>query len=149
MATNSFSGNPVAQVGQEGVDAARLRWVGPLTIAVAVIGNLIVRTLGVNLFAIPDTFLALNVPPTILFTLVGVLGAIGVFAWLGRRSPRPISRFTRVAAVVLVVSLVPDLGLLAAPMPGSSLAAVGVLMVEHIVAAAASVGLLTTLARSR
>ena len=102
-----------------------------------------------NLFAIPDSFLALNVPPTILFTLAGVLGAIGVFAWLGRRTPRPISRFTRVAAVVLVVSLLPDLGLLAAPMPGTSLAAVAVLMVEHLVAAAVSVGLLTTLARAR
>ncbi len=148
MAANSYSGNAVAGV-QEAVDRARLRWVGPLTVAVAVIGNLIVRTLGVNLFAISDTFLALNVPPTILFTLAGVLGAIGVFAWLGRRSPRPISRFTRVAAVVLVLSLVPDLGLLAAPLAGTSLAAVGVLMVEHVVAAAVSVGLLTTLARAR
>ena len=52
-----------------------------------------------------------------------------------------------VAAVVLVLSFVPDIALLASGMTGATVATVGVLMLMHVIAAAITVGMVTTLAR--
>ncbi len=54
--------------------------------------------------------------------------------------------FKRIAAVVLVLSFVPDLSLLATSTPGATLVSVGVLLLMHVVAWATTVGALTTLA---
>ena len=130
----------------ERVALRRLLWVGPLAIVLAVAANIVIRAIALALFAISPAFPPLGfMGIAIVFTIVGVLGAVIVFALVGRFARRPIRLFWIVATVALLLSFVPDF-LLAARMPGASVLAVGTLMVMHVVAAAISVGLLTTLA---
>lgn len=101
------------------------------------------------LFGLTD-FPPLALGTTVLFTVVGVLGAVVVFALVARFSRRPIRLFRRVALVALLVTLVPDVLLLVAPsIPGTTLSGVLTLMTEHVAAWAVSVSVLTTLTRER
>jgi len=86
--------------------------------------------------------------PLILFTVVGVTGAIIVFALIARFSSWPIRLFRIFGVVALLVSFLPDIALLVTrAMPGTSVRSVAVLMFLHVVAAAITLVLLTTLAR--
>lgn len=137
-----------ATAAEERVSGRRLLWVGPLTIIAAVVANQIVHFLAIALFNISPEFPPLQPGPPIAFTIMGVLGAVIVFAIIGRLSRRPIGLFRRIALVVLVLSFIPDIALLlTGAMPGTSLVAVGTLMLMHTVAWAITVWMLTTLAR--
>ena len=70
-----------------------------------------------------------------------VVGAAAVYALLRRRTGEPARTFRRVAAVVLALSLLPDLGLLVADSAATPLGVV-VLMAMHVVVAGISVRLL-------
>lgn len=88
-------------------------------------------------------FRALTPPPVAFLSAVGALGATAVY-WLLVRTgavDRPARTFRRVAAAVLVVSFLPDIGLLWAD-PAATLPGILVLMLMHVVVAAVSVGLL-------
>lgn len=61
-----------------------------------------------------EPFQPLTYPPVVLFSVLGALGAAVVYGVLVRRVADPDRTFLRVAAVALVVSFVPDVGLLAA-----------------------------------
>ncbi len=127
--------------------AGRLLWVGLLAVLAAVVVNLIIRTFAVVAFGLSG-FLPLAVGPTVVFTVVGVLGAVAVFALVARFAREPVRLFVRVAFVVLLLSLVPDvLLLLAGSVPGTTVAGVLALMAEHVATWAIAVGTLTTLAR--
>lgn len=89
-----------------------------------------------------EPFQPLTYPPVVLFSVLGALGAAVVYGVLVRRVADPDRTFLRVAAVVLVVSFLPDVGLLAAD-PAATVPAVLVLMVMHAVVAAISVATLT------
>jgi hypothetical protein len=129
---------------------SRLWRVGGLAIAAAVIANLIIRTLGVAIFNVPESFLPLQVGSTVMFTVIGVLGAVITFAIIARVTRNPARVFRIVALVVLILSFIPDFFLLDNPMfPGASVGAIATLMLEHVAAAAISVGLLTTRRGSR
>jgi len=133
---------------EQRVSLRRLLWVGPLTIIAAVVANTIIRFLAVSLLGISSAFPPLQPAQPIVFSVIGVLGAVIVFAIIGRFARRPIRLFRVIALIALVLSLVPDIGLLTSNMmPGTSVLSVGVLMVMHIVAYAISVGMLTTLTR--
>ena len=137
-----------AQLTEERVSSRRLLWVGPLAIVASVIANQIVRILAVSLFNISPEFMPLQIGPPIAFTIMGVLGAVIVYAIIGRLSRRPIRLFRVIALIVLVLSFIPDIGLLMTGMiPGTSPVAVGTLASMHIVAWAITVWMLTTLAR--
>jgi hypothetical protein len=88
----------------------------------------------------PD-FRALTYPPVVFLSAVGVVGATIVYALLGRFVDDVDRTFTRVAAVVLALSFVPDFGLLAAD-PAATVSAVVVLVVMHVVVAVAAVAAL-------
>lgn len=134
----------------ERVDLGRLLWVGPLAIAAAVVANVLVRTVAVALFDVSPEFPPLALEPTVVFTVVGVLGAVLVFALVVRFARRPVRLFRRIALVVLLLSFVPNVLLLVpSSVPGATVPAVVTLMFEHVVAWAVSVGILTTLARAR
>ena len=114
----------------------------------AAVANQIVQLLGLSLFNISPEFPPLQPGPPIAFTIMGVLGAVVVFAIVGRASRHPIRLFRMIALIVLVLSFIPDIALLATgAMPGTSLVAVGTLAVMHVVAWAITVWMLTTLAR--
>ena len=98
-----------------------------LVAVVAVVVNVLVGLAAKALFDIPDSFEHIEVRAVIVSTLVGVLGAAVVRALI--RTDRT---FVIVAAVALVVSL-------AAPLSVSDegdAAAVGTLMLMHVLTAA-------------
>jgi hypothetical protein len=89
----------------------------------------------------------LQAPVYIPFTVFGALGAVLVFALIGRLSRRPVRLYRIIASVVLVVSFVPDFLLLSAP--HASGIAVGALIVMHIATYLITVGMLTTMSRAK
>jgi hypothetical protein len=135
----------------ERVDLRRLLWVGPLAIVAALAANAVVRAVLLAVLDVPDTFTPLASPSFVALTIVGVLGAVIVFAVIGARAKRPITTFRKVAFWALLVSFLPDIGLLfgGGGMPPASLSNVLGLMLMHVVAYAISVSLLTLLARQR
>lgn len=137
---------PQLQVASQKVKASRLWWAGPLTIVVAVVANLIVRLIAVSLLGVSAEFMPLQIGPPVVFTVVGVLGAVLAFAIIARFAARPISLFRKIAIAVLLISLVPDILVYTSNfMPGTSLAAVLALMLMHVVAFAVCVTLLPRL----
>src|SRR3954453_4372093 len=119
----------------ERVASGRLLKAGALAIVASVIANLIIRIIAVNVLGIGQEFPPLSWGPPIVFTIMGVLGATIVFAIIARFAKRPIRLFRIIALVVLVLSLLPDIGLLSSnAMPGTSLGSVGALMLMHLAA---------------
>ena len=129
-------------------------WVAGLRALVAsIIATLAVRQAALATLDIPTEFPPLAEPgPTVFFTAVGVFGATAVFAVVRRRSDRPEVLFRWIALGVLLLSSVPDLWLLGegatSAFPGATPAAVGVLMLMHVVAAAVIVWFLTVRGRA-
>jgi hypothetical protein len=74
-----------------------------------------------------------------LFTLVPAIGATIVLAQLSRRMAQPIPAFLRVAAVVLLISFIPDYLL---PDPNKTLLASSVAAFLHLVAGLVTAGVL-------
>jgi hypothetical protein len=137
-----------APLAEERVSWRRLLWVGPLAIVASVIANQIVQFIALALLNISPDFPPLMIGPPIMFTIIGVLGAVIVYAIIGRLSRRPIRLFRVIALIALVLSFIPDIGLLTSNMlPGTSLTAVLTLAIMHVVAWAITVWMLTTLAR--
>ena len=136
------------EVAGGGVSLGRLARVGGLAVAFAIVVNVLIRTVAVSVLGLGEGFLPLGVGPTVFFTVVGMAGAVVVFGLVVRFAKRPVRVFRRVALVVLLVSLVPDLLLLfSGSMPGTTVAGVFTLMVEHVASWAIAVGVLTSLVR--
>ncbi len=137
-------------VAGSGVSLGRLARVGAITVALAVVVNVLIRTVAVSVLGIGEGFEPLGVGPTVFFTVVGVAGAVVVFGLILRFARRPIRLFRRAALAVLLVSLVPDvLMLFSGSMPGATVAGVLTLIVEHVASWAVAVGVLTTLVGER
>jgi hypothetical protein len=127
----------------------RLFWVGPLAIVAATLANVLLQQIAVAVLNPDPAFLPLTLLPPIIFTVVGVLGAVIVYALVGRftRTPEPL--FRRIALVTLVVSFIPDILMLITGFnPGTTAANVAVLLLMHVIAWAITVELLTRLTRT-
>jgi hypothetical protein len=114
----------------------------------SIVTALMVRWGAVANLEISTEFAPLAGPgPTIFFTTLGALGAMGVFAVVRHRADRPERLFRRIAAGVLLLSFLPDVWLLsegaAGTFPGATPTAVGVLMAMHTAAAVVIVWFLT------
>lgn len=110
---------------------------------------MIIRTIAVAVLQPDAQFLPFMLPVVIVFTLVGALGAVIVFALVGRFARRPISLFRRIALVTLLVSFIPDILMAITKFnPGTTTANVVVLMLMHVASWAICVGMLTRLARA-
>lgn len=134
---------------RERVALGRLWWVGLLTIIFAVVVNILISLLAKALFTVAPTFLPLQIA-FIPFTVFGSLGAIIVFALLGRFARRPISTFRRTVWIVLLITFIPDIlvGFLR-PYPGTTWMEVGTLMLMHLATATICLNTLTRLNRVR
>lgn len=113
--------------------------------AVALVLSLILNwlILGVVLAAdLVTPFQALSFPPVTILTTAGVVGAVIVYALVDRqyRNPNPI--FVKIALAVLVLSWIPDIGILAFDEEATA-GAVVVLMVMHVPPALLSIASLT------
>jgi hypothetical protein len=123
--------------------------VGLLAIVIAVIANVIVYFVGVQLVTVPPEFLPLTAPiPAIIFTTVGMIAATVAFAIVGRFTRQPVRVYTIVAIVALLLSLIPNILMIidpsSVPFPGANVGNVMVLIVMHFVAAAVAIWVLTT-----
>jgi Family of unknown function (DUF6069) len=135
-------------VSDQRIVLGRLWWVGLITIIAAVVVNILISLVAKGLFTIAPTFLPLQMV-FIPFTVFGSLGAIILFALLGRFARRPISTFRRTVWIVLPISFIPDLlvGFLK-PYPGTTPLAVGTLMLMHVATAMICLGALLRLGRA-
>jgi uncharacterized protein DUF6069 len=142
MASITSSAHPIERVAFN-----RLLWVGPLTILAAIVANVVIQQVAVAVLQPDPLFMPLTLIVPIVFTFVGVLGAVIVYALIGRFSQQPVRLFRRVALVTLVVSFIPDILMLITKFnPGTTTANVAVLILMHIVAWGIAVGMLTRLA---
>jgi hypothetical protein len=133
----------------ERVAFSRLLWVGPLAIVAATVANVIIQQIAVAVLQPDPAFLPLTLMPPIIFTVVGVLGAVIVYALVGRFSRQPVRLFRRIALVTLVISFIPDILMAITGFnPGTTVANVAVLILMHVVAWAITVAMLTRLAGS-
>jgi hypothetical protein len=93
---------------RDAVSFTRLLWVAPLTVVVALVVNLIIKTLvqaiDPSLTEMPQLGRSL-----IILTLEGAILAVIVFALMVWLVPHPIRWFRLVAVIALVLSLIPDL----------------------------------------
>jgi hypothetical protein len=113
---------------------------GAVAVVLAVAANVAVVFAADALSVAPD-FQAISVPPVAFLSAVGAAGATVVYWLLARSTDDRDAAFVRVAAVVLVLSFVPDVALLAVD-DAATVAGVLVLMAMHVVVAAVSVGVL-------
>jgi hypothetical protein len=134
---------------REQVALRKLIWVGPLTIVSSVIVNLIIRSIAVSSFGVPETFQYVEAPYVIGSTIVFVLVALLVFVLVNHFARRPIQFYRILAFVVLCISfLSPVMALVGLfPAPGMTLSIFWTMIVMHTVSAIIVVGLFTTLTR--
>ena len=68
---------------------SRLFWVGPLAIVAATLANVVLQQLAVAVLRPDPAFLPLTLMPPIIFTVIGVLGAVlaGLFCIAGHMYP--------------------------------------------------------------
>ncbi len=133
---------------QERLVSGKLMWVGPLTIVIVVLVNLVICRIAVAFFGISDRFQNLQAPVIIVSTTVYLLLAMLAFVLVGRFARRPIRFYRRLSILALVLSFsMPIMALLGVfAVPGMTIHIFWTMIVLHLVSAAITVGLLTTLA---
>jgi hypothetical protein len=136
---------------QERFPTRKLLWVGLLTIIVAAIANLLVRTVAVAFFGVPDGFMYFQAPSVIGSTVFYLLLALLAFFLVGRFARHPVRFYRILALVALVISFVNPIMALTGlfPIAGMSVPIFWTMIVMHCVAAIVAVSLLTTLAVER
>jgi hypothetical protein len=128
---------------RSGVRWGRLVVVGVGAVVASTIANVLVAQALVSLLRVPATFRSLQTGSVAPLTVIGVAGAVLVFAVLARLRRDPVRAFTAVASIALVISWVPDLLLYANERSyGTTLTDVLSLMSLHVVAAGIAVFLL-------
>jgi Family of unknown function (DUF6069) len=133
---------------REGFALRKLVWVGPLTVVVAALVNLVIRSIAVAFFGVPDGFTYLQAPFVIGSSVVFLVLALVAFILVSRFARRPVRFYRILALVALFVSFLNPVMALAGlfPAPGMNLHIFWTMIVMHIVTALITVSLLTTLA---
>jgi hypothetical protein len=132
---------------EERVAWGRLVPVGLLAALVAAVANAVVYLVAASAGAMPQEIVVngqgpITLPVVVALSAQGAVAATIVYALVGRFARRPVRVFRVVAAVVLVLSLVPPFTITGAP-----ISMILALELMHVVAAVVIVGLLTTMAR--
>ena len=116
------------------IQLKKLWWAGPLTVAAAIVGVLIVRAIAMAILPAPYApGLAMLMLPVIL-TLILCTGAVLVFALVGRFAKNPVRTYLIVSSIFLLISFLPDIAAVAAPFPGAGWPYSITLMIMHVVA---------------
>jgi hypothetical protein len=120
----------------------RNQWLllGAVTAVASVVAVLIVQIIAMAIWPDIALFRPLDsLARTAVFTAVPAAGATAVFVWLARRRADPVPGFLKIAAIVLVVSIIPDYLL---PVEHKTFLASTVTAFLHVVAAAVTVSVL-------
>jgi Family of unknown function (DUF6069) len=121
----------------------RLLVAGGGLVLLATVANVLIAMALRNSLGVPATFQPLSTLDVASVTIVGMIGATLVFAWIARAQPDPRRTFVLIATVGLIVSLLPDLGIWATGVfPGTTATGILSLMALHVVAAGFAVGIL-------
>lgn len=147
MSTTNTSIQSSTTIQRGKVAWGRLWLLGLLAVIASVIVNFLIALLARNLLAISPSFIQLQTPAVVSFTIFGTIGAVLVFALINRLSSTPIRLYRIIATVVLVITLIPDLLLLSTP--GATVPAIAALMVMHLATYLVCVGLLTSVAPAK
>lgn len=127
----------------------RFAIVGLATVIAAMIANVLVYLIGSAVVGYDPRFVVLaNASGTIFFTVIPAIVAVLLYAVLQRFTSDPARIFMNIAAVVLVVSLIPDVTYIPS-VPGATAGQTAILMLMHVVAAGVIVSMLTNLSPSR
>jgi hypothetical protein len=126
------------------LNSRRMLWVAPLTIAASLIAVLAVRDVAVRVIHPKPAFAPLTMGPPILDTTIGCLGAIFVFVSMVFYEDS-VGRYRRVAAVVLLLSFIPDVLVATSHEMGGGWPESGFLMIMHVVVWAICVTMLPML----
>jgi hypothetical protein len=128
-------------------DWRRFALVGLVTIAAAVLANVIVYGLGrATVGSDPQFTILADVGTTIFFTIIPAIVAVLLYALLLRFARRPDCTFAIIAAVVFVLTTIPDFTYIPSA-PGATIGQTTTLVLMHTVAATVIVGLLTRFAQ--
>ena len=131
------------------IQLKKLWWAGPLTVLSAIVGVLIVRAIARAVLPPPYApGLAIIMLPIIL-TLVLCTGGVLVFALVGRFAKKPIRTYVTIASIFLVISFLPDIAVVSAPMPGAGWPYSITLMIMHVVASFVTVYMLIKLTQTK
>lgn len=123
------------------VETKELAKRGGIAVVLSVVANLVLLQ-AVLVPELVQQFEPLNVGPVAIFSVLGAVGATIAYAVVDRLSETPDRAFVTLAAVVLVLSFIPDILVLQSD-PAATVPAVAVLMLMHVVVAIASVTSLT------
>jgi hypothetical protein len=117
--------------------------VGTVLVLAATAAEVILAMALRSALGVPAGFSPLTAPAVATMTIVGMIGATVIFAWLARVRPDPRNAFVRIALAALVLSWLPDLGIwVTGVFPHTTGAGIVSLMALHPVAAAFAVGIL-------
>lgn len=133
----------VSQVSQptEKISMKSLLQLGLIALALSLIINWLI-TFGAISADIAPQLDALNYGPITFLTTIGVLGATITYGVLTRVVDNPNRVFTILAAILLLISLIPDFTIIPNETGGSLLAG-SILALMHITTAVICVGVLT------
>ena len=146
MSTKAISGRAPTLAEARRVSMRKLLWVGPLALIASIAANLIIRFIALLLFNVSPEFPPFFPGQIIFLTTISILVATIVFGIFARFSKHPVAWYRRIGIGVLLLSFVPDAGLLSQNMiPGTNTLSVGALVIMHIVTAAIVIGMFTTL----
>ncbi len=107
MNTSPYTSAETAAERRDGVSWSRMLWVAPLTVAVALLVNLVIRTVLQALFPALTEMGQLG-RSLIVLTLVGAILAVIVFVLTVWLVPHPIRWYRIIGVIALVISLAPD-----------------------------------------
>jgi hypothetical protein len=123
------------------VDVGALARRGTVALVLAWMVNVAI-VFGAEFAEIAPLLEPLSVGPVLVVTTLGVVGATVVYGLLSRSRENPDRLFTGVAAVVLVLSLIPDVTY-APTIADATTAGVALLAVMHVTTAVVCVAVLT------
>ena len=121
----------------------RLLVVGAGLVAMATVANVVIAMALRNGLGVPAAFQPLSTLGVASATIIGMIGATLVFAWVARTRPDPRRTFVLIATVGLIMSWLPVLVIWAtAVFPGTTTTGILSLMALHVVGAGLAVGIL-------
>jgi len=141
----SISGFEIGNGARRSLGSAwkRLLVVGAGLVLVATVANVVIAMALRSGLGVPAAFQPLSTPAVASVTIVAMIGATLVFAWVARTKPDPRRAFLLIAAVGFIVSSLPDLAIWATGVfPGTTTTGILSLMALHVVAAGLAVGTL-------
>ncbi|MCS6940735.1 MAG: DUF6069 family protein [Roseiflexaceae bacterium] len=140
----------MATIAQTRLSNATLLKAGSAAVAAAVVANVVTRLILGAIVPLSPDFMPFMLGPIVTFTLLFTLIGVGVLAIVNRVAANPLRTYNTIGVIAFFVSLIPNLAGAANPsaMPmGGTGTDYLILIIFHVVAAVAFLGVLNVLAR--